>query len=293
MIPRTREPIEKQAWSLRGGAPLAGAYRTVYLGEERVGSGKLVLVNAAHPVRTFETRLAPVAGSLLREAGSQEPDAALDEACLAQLTALLDGSGGRDRIAVVSGYRSKEKQRAIYMDTLQERGPAYTERYVALPGASEHQTGLAVDVGLADGGLDYIAPSFSEDADEVASFKRLAPAYGFVQRYAEDKTALTGIACEPWHYRYVGRPHAAVMTRENLCLEEYTAFMKSYAFGRKHLIVEDAGWLIESYYVPASNGLSSVPVPAAGAADWDISGNNEDGFIVTAFYGKGAKRHGR
>ncbi|SFI49245.1 D-alanyl-D-alanine dipeptidase/carboxypeptidase [Paenibacillus sp. UNC496MF] len=293
MIPITRKPIEEPAWPPRGGAPLAGAYRTVYLGGERVGSGKLVLVNAAHPVRTFETRLAPMAGSLLQEASSQEPEVALDAECLAQLTALLDGCGGRERIAVVSGYRSKEKQREIYLDTLRERGPAYTESYVALPGASEHQTGLAVDVGLADGGLDYIAPSFSEGAEEAASFKRLAPAYGFIQRYEEGKTAVTGIACEPWHFRYVGRPHAAVMARENLCLEEYTAFMKTYAFGGKHLIVADAGLLAETYYVPAASGFTPVPVPAAGAADWDVSGNNEDGFVVTAVYGKGAKRHGR
>ncbi|RAP74905.1 D-alanyl-D-alanine carboxypeptidase family protein [Paenibacillus montanisoli] len=293
MIPITRNSIDSKTITLRSGVPLANAYRTVYLNEEQVGCGNLILVNADHPVRKVEPRLAPVAGKLLMAAGKEEPDVALDTVSLAQLTALLDACGARKKIVVVSGYRSKDVQRMIFMDTLVKRGPAYTESYVALPGASEHQTGLAVDVGLASRRLHYIAPSFGEGSADAGRFKRLAPAYGFIQRYEEEKTPITGIACEPWHYRYVGYPHAAVMTDKNLCLEEYTAFLKKHAFASEHLIVEDGDRRFEIYYVEAAPGLTAVPVPNDKDAEWDVSGNNVDGFVVTASYRKEPRRHGR
>ncbi|WP_308637950.1 D-alanyl-D-alanine carboxypeptidase family protein [Paenibacillus silvisoli] len=284
MMPITRNSIDETSLS---------RCRMVYLGEEEVGRGNLILVNAEHPVRNVETRLAPVAESLLTAPGTEEPDVALDAVCLAQLSSLLDACGGKERITVVSGYRSKAMQRMIYMDTLRERGPAFTESYVALPGASEHQTGLAVDVGLAGDGLDYIAPSFSEESDAAKRFKQLAPAYGFIQRYEEGKRPITGIACEPWHYRYVGYPHSAVMACESLCLEEYTAFVREHACGRKHLFVEDGDRRFEIYYVEATAGFTLVPVPDEKAANWDVSGNNVDGFVVTVAYEKEPDRHGR
>lgn len=83
------------------------------------------------------------------------------------------------------------------------------------PGTSEHQTGLAVDIN-ADG----IHSAGYEVYDWLA---RNAHRYGFIRRYPPDKTALTGISNEPWHYRYVGVTAATEMHQRGLCLEEYLA----------------------------------------------------------------------
>ena len=98
------------------------------------------------------------------------------------------------------GYSAKEaKKRA--------------EKYVAIPDTSEHQLGLSVDINA--------------DTDKCSSEKvyqwldENAYKYGFVKRYPEDKTDITGISNEPWHYRYVGTTVAKIMKEENLCLEEY------------------------------------------------------------------------
>ena len=87
------------------------------------------------------------------------------------------------------------------------------EKYVAIPDTSEHQLGLSVDINA--------------DTDKCSSEKvyqwldENAYKYGFVKRYPEDKTDITGISNEPWHYRYVGTTVAKIMKEENLCLEEY------------------------------------------------------------------------
>ena len=82
-----------------------------------------------------------------------------------------------------------------------------------IPGTSEHQTGLAVDIN-ADG----INSAGYEVYDWLLSH---AHEYGFIKRYPEDKVALTGISNEPWHYRYVGKSAAAEIHKKGLCLEEY------------------------------------------------------------------------
>lgn len=125
---------------------------------------------------------------------------------------------------VRSGYRSYEEQEEVmqerisrYMDSglSQEDAKAKAETEVALPGTSEHQLGLGVDIN-ADGVNSY--------GDEVYNWLYdNAHKYGFVKRYPEDKTDITGIINEPWHYRYVGIEAAAEMKASGQCLEEYLA----------------------------------------------------------------------
>lgn len=123
---------------------------------------------------------------------------------------------------VNAGYRTYEQQRDLLDSKTNEyRRDGYTkktarelaEKWVALPGTSEHQLGLAVDIN-AD--TDY-TPS-----DEVYGWLALnAYKYGFIQRYPEDKTEITGIIYEPWHYRYVGEEAAREIKENGMCLEEY------------------------------------------------------------------------
>lgn len=215
-----------------------------------------------------------------------EQDIALHAACLGRLEELIRAAGALEDIVVVSGYRTMEEQKAIYEGSLAENGPAFTANYVAWPGCSEHQTGLAVDVGeIVEGEPDFIAPSFP-DHGACGAFKKLAASYGFVQRYKEGKEALTGIACEPWHFRYVGVPHAACMESLDMCLEEYVAHMRGFSYEGRRLAHAGDGWRAESYYVAANSlGDTDVRIPACEA--YEISGDNAGGFIVTAYYGAG------
>ncbi|OWA35467.1 hypothetical protein B9G55_12560 [Saccharibacillus sp. O16] len=200
-------------------------------GTPAVGAGNMqsapVLVNRHHPVneeaRELENRLEPV--GLYPDIRVLDSGIRLDRTCLKQLNALLEAVGGKEDIVVVSGYRDLAEQTQIYADSLRDNGEAYTARFVALPGCSEHHTGLAVDVGAAAGGLDFIAPEFPDDG-VCGAFKAAAAEFGFVQRYQAHKQHLTGISCEPWHFRYVGASHAARMEAFDLCLEEYIEWLQ-------------------------------------------------------------------
>ena len=125
---------------------------------------------------------------------------------------------------VASGYRTAEKQQSLMdekiaaleaegMSSAQARAEA--ENWVALPGTSEHQTGLAVDIN-ADG-------IHSAGYQVYKWLDRNAYKYGFIRRYPADKTDVTGISNEPWHYRYVGVTAAAEIQQQGVCLEEYLA----------------------------------------------------------------------
>lgn len=269
-------------WTLRKERPRLTASELVPVKRERLADGYLVLVNGEHPVGGPAGPIVDLPDDLLRASHAEEPRIRLERTCLSLLSALLDACCGKESIAVVSGYRSRAHQERLYAESVREHGEAFTASYVARPGASEHQTGLAVDVGLYGPELDYIRPDFP-DTGACGLFKHLAADYGFIQRYRDDKTHRTGIAAEPWHYRYVGFPHSAIIEREGLCLEEYTDYLREETSRETRLYVETSAASFEVYYVAADGDATQVPVPTgASGADWRLSGNNKDGFVVTA-----------
>lgn len=91
-------------------------------------------------------------------------------------------------------------------------------RWVAPPGTSEHQTGLALDIVSAD---YQLLDEKQAETPEQQWLMEHCWEYGFVLRYPTDKSAVTGIGYEPWHYRYVGKEAAREMVRRGVCLEEY------------------------------------------------------------------------
>lgn len=131
---------------------------------------------------------------------------------------------------LISGYRSVAYQTELYNTYVQQElatDPSLTksqaekkvQTYSQPPGASEHQTGLAIDMSTVD--------SLNEaDPDTVAKVKELAPKYGFVLRFPEGKASSTGVDYEDWHFRYVGKKSAEYMTKHDLTLEEYLALLK-------------------------------------------------------------------
>jgi zinc D-Ala-D-Ala carboxypeptidase len=115
-----------------------------------------------------------------------------------------------------------------------------------------------------------------EDADEGKWIEKNAWKYGFILRYPEDKTEVTGILYEPWHIRYVGLPHSAIMKEKNLALEEYMDYLRE----TKSYSAKVDGEEYTVFYYPVSRNRA-IDVPEN--KEYEISGNNVDGVIVTVF----------
>ncbi|SDI30908.1 D-alanyl-D-alanine carboxypeptidase [Alteribacillus persepolensis] len=119
----------------------------------------------------------------------------------------------------VSGFRSYERQEAIFAANVREDGEAAANQYSAKPGQSEHQSGLAMDVSSPSNDL-ALTDAFGE-TPEGKWLKTNAYRFGFIIRYPEGKTDITGYQYEPWHLRYVGKEAAQVIHEEEITLEEY------------------------------------------------------------------------
>lgn len=114
----------------------------------------------------------------------------------------------------ISGYRSYERQNRLFA-----KRPNGNDLYLAPPGCSEHQTGLALDVSCPGAGFE-LEESFASTREGIFLEKH-APFYGFILRYPKGKESVTGYAWEPWHLRYVGRSLALCLSFMRLTLEEY------------------------------------------------------------------------
>ncbi len=129
-------------------------------------------------------------------------------------------------LVAVSGYRSFERQYTIYGHCLMVYTTIHTNRYSAVPGSSEHQTGLAMDLSCASAHNDLI-DEFGETPEGKWVYEHCWE-YGFIIRYPQGKTDITGYAYEPWHVRYVGVPLAYYLTKTGLTLEEYYGVKDPY-----------------------------------------------------------------
>ena len=119
-------------------------------------------------------------------------------------------------LGVTSSYRSFEDQTKIYNSYLKSKGQSYVDQYVATPGYSEHQTGLALDV------KSTVASPF-KTTEEYTWMMDNAYKYGFILRYPEEEQRLTGYSPEAWHFRYVGEKIANYIHENNITYEEYCA----------------------------------------------------------------------
>lgn len=101
----------------------------------------------------------------------------------------------------ISGFRSYERQKEIYEERLRTKGREYTMSHIAMPGTSEHQTGLAIDVSCR--AVDYELCEEFEYTPEGIWLKKHAWEYGFVFSFTRENQKYTGYVNEPWHIRYV------------------------------------------------------------------------------------------
>ena len=212
---------------------------------------------------------------------------------------LMKDTGCSD-LMISSGYRTFEEQQDIYAGYVESNGAEYAKAYVADPGYSEHHTGLACDLTF------YTSEGYSVPISEHEFGYWLGEncmKEGFIRRYPENKADITKISYEAWHFRYVGIPNAYAITTLGLCLEEYIDYIRDFTSDTKMLHVTDdmkvesvevssiaetgvdGGWLV--YFVPASEGdTTDIPVLRGDRyEEYEISGNNSDGFIVTVTLG--------
>lgn len=128
----------------------------------------------------------------------------------------------------ISGYRSYERQKEIFLNNLIKTGKNHTLKYSAAPGTSEHQTGLAMDVSSKAVRLKLVT-AFAK-CPEGKWLAKHAHEFGFIIRYPKDRTEITGYAYEPWHIRYVGKDLANYLYTNNMTLDEYYNYVKSEDF---------------------------------------------------------------
>ncbi len=179
---------------------------------------RLVLVNKQHSIpEDYEFTLGTITGSMQ-----------CDERIIDDLLAMLQAAKKEGvNLAICSPYRNLDRQENLFNKKIKlymGQGMSYMEAYkiasqaVTIPGASEHQMGLALDI------FSDTYTSLDEGFADTEAGKWLAEhscEYGFVLRYPKGKEYITSIEFEPWHFRYVGTEAAYVMTRDNICLEEF------------------------------------------------------------------------
>ena len=167
-----------------------------------------------------------------------------------------------------------EEQEKLYEDSLKENGMEFTNKYVAYPNCSEHQTGLAIDLGKAQENIDFIRPNFPYNGI-CQLFREKSITFGFIERYKKEKEKLTQISSEEWHFRYVGYPHSEIMQKMNFCLEEYIDYLKRFTQGQDCLSYKD----YEINYIEMNENIKEISIEDNETIE--ISGNNIDGIIIT------------
>lgn len=128
----------------------------------------------------------------------------------------------------ISAYRSYDRQRRIFLNNIVKKGKNHTLKYSAVPGTSEHQTGLAIDVSTKALGFKLI-DAFAKTPEGIWLSKN-AHHYGYIIRYPLNKLEVTGYAYEPWHIRYVGKDLATYLYNNDLTLDEYYQYTPSEGF---------------------------------------------------------------
>jgi LAS superfamily LD-carboxypeptidase LdcB len=168
-----------------------------------------VVVNKKHKLPSdYAPDLTEVTGGQMRP-----------EAAQAMTSLLFKANEASVPMKVISSYRSYSTQVSTYNKWVSQSGQADADRYSARPGHSEHQTGLAADLGMPDGSCN-LEICFGSTA-QGKWLATNAASYGFIIRYESDTESKTGYQYEPWHVRYVGVDTAKAIVNSGQTLDEY------------------------------------------------------------------------
>lgn len=226
---------------------------------ERRKTDQLILVNKWNTLsENYEP--APLV-NIVGDIPSSKNEILLQESAYKAVKELFEAANndGLTGIRAVSGYRPYSYQSQLYNAKVNSFSNEYdletarikAAEVVAIPGTSEHQTGLALDVSSLEllSTADPLVEEFKYTPEGQWLYNN-SWKYGFVLRYLPEKKDITGIISEPWHFRYVGIPHAEYMTKNKISFEEYINEIKEEGL----IIFEDFnGNKYQIYYVQKGN----------------------------------------
>lgn len=254
-------------------------YQFLALTPEDIHVGDLLLIDATHPYTFPNVQMVTIYGNNTTSYKLSNASLSLKLSVVNELNKMMDAfvaaTGFADAM-VSSAYRSFKDQQNLY-----DKNP----NTAAIPGCSDYHTGSSLMLqGYNETGIFQLS-----NRSESFWLKENAHKYGFTFRYPANKKEITGYSV-PWQFRYVGVPHASYMYEKDLCVEEYLAYLAAnHTYAGDHLILSCAdGYIYEIFYVEgASEGVIQVPVPEN--RDYTLSGDNQNGFIVTIVAGEAEK----
>ena len=193
-------------------------------------TGYLTLVNKTHAMpATYNPQFITIPSKYFLS----DNDHHFDATAATYLEKMIDDAKSDGvNLCIVSAYRSKDYQQNLYQNDVnkflqagetESQAEADTEKTVAPPGYSEHQTGLAADLGY--NGKSYLNGASYEQTPAFTWLTAHSADYGFILRYPKDKVSITQYDYEPWHYRYVGVDNAKAIKSSGECLEEYLGIL--------------------------------------------------------------------
>lgn len=259
---------------------LIGDLTQISVQNTEIGYGNLILVNYQYPCAYEE----PQTISMLMESEYGYSIADYNVSISYEVFSFADSllgefeaqNGGSSNLNVSCAYRSRELQEQLYNNKIEADGQEEADKWIAKPGYSEHQTGYAFDLSVIKDGLTYEYTG----TDEYAWINNNCYKYGFVVRYPIEKAEITKIEHEPWHFRYVGVPHAEYMSKNDLCLEEYIDLLHTTSVSEPLKITAEGG-TYAVYYCPADSAASQTQIPVPANTPYTLSGDNINGFIIT------------
>lgn len=247
--------------------------------------GRLILINKAYPYLFLEdNKLVSLSEHSYYEL---EEKMKMDKEAKEALSQMIKGLKQYNKeyyVTLTSAYRDLEVQKEILNEKIDMFGKTNALNWAMVPGYSEHHSGYAVDLSIhLKRAREKEEPS-SQDILLKRGYAWMndhAYEYGFIRRYKEDKTAITGVFNERWHFRYVSKPHSYIIDQKNYCYEEYIDYIRQFEYDKMHLLVEAEHKNYEIYFVKETGRKTQIPVP--NNKKYSISGNNVDGFIVTVY----------
>ena len=240
----------------------------VTLDEKDIRRGDLIIVNNDKQYDfSQDTPLVNIYDHRSKNYKLSDSNLLISERIMTELNSMLDGlyeATNSTALTITAAFRTKKDQQEFY-----DNG-----KDTAVGGGSDLHTGLSFRC--------TVYPS-SEGSLTEGKFLWLAEncrSYGFVLRYPQGKESLTGYSASPSFFRYVGKPHAYLMTLNDYSLEEYVDFVKRFSFENQYRVTHE-GVSYAIYYCPAAaSGQTQVKIPEG--AEYTVSGDNSSGFIITA-----------
>lgn len=226
-----------------------------------MANGSLILVDESHPY-TGDSISANFSSIANENVKVRDTSLSIHAEIIDPLCSLFDAyaaANGWANLQIYSTTVNNTDASSIYTNTLPDR-----------------DSGYAFDIGLITS-TGEVVPYIKKRNEWMVAH---AWEYGFILRYPDDKTTVTGIPYAPHHFRYVGAIHAAIIHENNFCLEEYLDYLKSYTMESGGLSYTNGTSSYLIYYVPSDpSGTTSVEIP--NGTSYTVSGNNQDGFIFT------------